>query len=146
MKFNGMMSTSPPPHLDDDAVIARLTELDVFAGASSDELRKIARSGTALSIPEGWSLIWEKTPADKAYVVLDGTASVHHDHTEVAKIGAGEFIGEMALVTHRLRSATVVATTPLWVLHFTRDSVERLRSEVPAFRQEVELSTETRSA
>ena len=34
----------------------------------------------------------------------------------------------------RLRTATVVAASPLEVLHFTREAVECLYAEVPAFR------------
>lgn len=146
MKFNGMTSVSIAPHLKNKEVVARLIELDVFPEASERDLRTIAEAGTALSIPEGWSLIWERTPADKAYVVLDGTASVQHGPVRLAEIGGGELIGEMAIVQHKLRSATVVAATPLWVLHFTREAVERLRVEVPAFRRQVELTAAVRSA
>jgi CRP-like cAMP-binding protein len=99
-----------------------------------------------VTIPKGWSLIWEKTPADKAYVVLRGTASVHHDHAEFAQIHEGELIGEMAIVNHKLRNSTVVAATDLEVLHFTREAVEELRTKVPSFRNAVEASTLSRVA
>lgn len=145
MKLNRSTSLTRPPHPEDDTVTARLAELDAFPEATPQELHEIVHSGTVVSIPEGWSLIWEKTPADKAYVVLEGTASVQHDHVEVARIGAGEFVGELALVRHRLRSATVVAATPLWVLHFTREAVERLRLQVPSFGERLEQTAAGRA-
>ena len=40
----------------------------------------------------------------------------------------------MALVNHKLRSATVVADTPLEVLHFTTETVETLTAKIPHFR------------
>jgi CRP/FNR family cyclic AMP-dependent transcriptional regulator len=129
---------------EDRTTTARLAELNVFPDASERDLRSIAKSGTVVSVPRGWSLIWEKTPADKAYVVLRGSASAQHNHEEFARIEEGELIGEMAIVNRQLRSATVVAATPMEVLHFTKETVERLREELPAFRDAVEASAVSR--
>jgi len=131
------------PH-EERATVARLVELGVFPNASQQDLREIVKSSTVVTVPQGWSLIWEKTPADKAYVVLRGSASVQHDHHEFARIEEGELIGEMAIVNRQLRSATVVAATPMEVLHFTKETVERLREETPAFRDAVETSAVSR--
>ena len=128
-----MTSYSDPPRPDVDEAVAALTELDTFAGSSKAELRTIAAAGVIVTVPKGWSLMWEKTPADKAYVVLSGTASARIGDTEVGTIEPGELVGEMAIVNRRLRSATVVAATDLSVLHFTREAIERLAREIPAF-------------
>lgn len=126
-------------------VADRLEELDVFPGASVAELLTIAKHGTVVTVAEGWSLMMEKTPADKSYVMLEGTASVRKGDQEIATTSAGDLIGEVALVNHKLRSATVVATSPLTVLHFTREAVDELRLEVPAFARALERSTRTHS-
>jgi len=123
-------------------VADRLEELDVFPGASVDDLLTIAKHGTVITVVEGWSLMVEKTPADKSYVMLEGTASVRQGDREIATTRAGDLIGEVALVNHRLRSATVVATSPLTVLHFTREAVDTLRLDVPAFGRAIERSTQ----
>ncbi len=65
-----------------------------------------------MTLPEGWSPIWERTPADKAYVILSGTVSVRHKGTEIAQLGEGDIMGEAALMNHSLRTASVVALTP----------------------------------
>lgn len=140
----GLASYNPPPRPDVSAAAARLDELDAFPGASKSDLKKIALAGHAVTIPQGWSLMWERTPADKAYVVLRGTLSVRHGHDEFAEIGEGELVGEMAIINHQLRNATVVAATDLEVLHFTKEAVEGLRGTVPAFREAVEASTVSR--
>jgi CRP/FNR family transcriptional regulator, cyclic AMP receptor protein len=106
------------------------TFFDSFTPA---EIARICAAGTAVHVPEGWSPIWEKTPADKAYVILDGEVSVRKDGGEVARLGAGDIVGETALVQHSLRTATVVALTPLEMVHFTDDAVEHLRQDIPAF-------------
>lgn len=119
---------------DTSTLVAALRGLATFAGASDRDLRSIASAGSLVTVPEGWSLIWERTPADKAYVVLAGEVDVRRGRDVVARLGAGDVVGEVAIVEHRLRTATVVAATRLEVLHFTREAVERLYAEVPAFR------------
>ena len=52
---------------------------------------------------------------------------------EIATLGPGSVVGEGAIVNRTLRSATVVALTPLKVVHFTRDTIEDLVEQVPSF-------------
>jgi CRP-like cAMP-binding protein len=59
--------------------------------------------------------------------------SVRKHGEEIATLGPGDVIGEMAIVGHKLRSASVVSTTPLEVIHFTKEAVQELLEEVPAF-------------
>jgi CRP/FNR family transcriptional regulator, cyclic AMP receptor protein len=139
-----MTSTSEPFQAETDETAELLAELHAFPGASTEELHRIAAAGTVITVPRGWSLIWERTPADKAYVVLDGTASVRHGGEQLAVVRPGELIGEMAIVNRRLRSATVVADSHLTVLHFTREAVERLSQEAPSFHKALAESTRLR--
>ena len=112
----------------------QLRRLGTFAEATDRELRRIADAARVVAVPQDWSMIWERTPADKAYVVLAGDLDVRRKGEVVARLGAGDVVGEVAIVETRLRNATVVAATRLEVLHFTREDVERLYAESPAFR------------
>ncbi|MBD8868397.1 cyclic nucleotide-binding domain-containing protein [Nocardioides sp. MJB4] len=118
--------------------------MDRFSSLSDAEVRLIASRGTAVHIPANWSLIWEKTPADKAYIILDGRVSVRRGAEEVAQLGPGDTVGESAIVAHRLRSANVVSITELDVLHFTSQAVQELIDEVPTFRAALEQTTRER--
>lgn len=129
-----MTTTSTPPRGDVDQAVATLASLGTFAHASRSDLRAIVAAGRLVTVPAGWSLIWDKTTPDKAYVLLAGQVDVRRDNEVVAHLGAGDVIGEVAILHRRLRSATVVAASPLSVLHFDRAEVERLHREVPAFR------------
>ena len=71
---------------------------------------------------------------------------MRRDGQQVARVGAGELIGEMALVNHKLRNATVVAETPLEVLHFTDETVQRLNDQIPQFQQALAGASQERSA
>lgn len=145
MANRSMTSTSSAPRGDDEVAVALLADLDTFPGATSADLTAIVASGRVVSVPQGWSLIWDRTPADKAYVILDGTVEVRRDGEVVATLTAGDVIGEVAILRRQLRSANVTATTPLTVLHFGRETVERLYTEVPAVRDALTASVEAHS-
>jgi CRP-like cAMP-binding protein len=63
--------------------------------------------------------------------------SVRVKGEEVAQLGAGEILGEAAIVNRSLRSASIVALTPLELIHFTDDAVRRMCAEVPHFRDAI---------
>jgi len=102
------------------------------------EIAKISASGTRVNLPAGWSPIWEDTPADKAYVILDGTVSVRRDGEEVAQAGPGDIIGEAAILNQKLRNASIVAITPLELIHLSAEALRRLNVEMPAFHEALE--------
>lgn len=125
--------------------IEMLAKMARFRDLSDDEIHRIVEEATYVTVPEHWALMVEKTPADKAYLILDGEVSVRRDGAEIARVGAGELIGEMALVNHKLRNATVVAETPLEVLHFTDETVARLNEQIPNFQDALTGATQERS-
>ena len=108
-----------------------------FSMFSPEEIARISASGTRVRVPEGWSPIWEQTPADKAYVVLDGKVSVRQHGDEIARLGPGDIVGEAAIVNHSLRTASIVALTPLDLIHFTDEAVRRLCDEMPSFKEAI---------
>ena len=129
---------------DENARIQQLAKLDRFKDFSDDEVRLVLDSSTYLTVPEGWAMMAENTPADKAYLILSGEVSVRRGGEEVARVGAGDLIGEMALVNHKLRSATVVTETPLEALHFTAESVADLNAKIPHFNEAITGASEER--
>ena len=108
------------------------------------DVRRVLAAGTALTLPQGWSPISEQTPADKAYILEQGEVSVRRRGQEVATLGPGQIIGEAAILNRSLRTASVVAVTPLRVLHLTGEALERLVVEVPAFGEAVRSATAER--
>ena len=121
-----------------------LKSLNRLENLSDADLARVVNSGRRVQLPADWSLIWEKTPADKAYLIISGTVSVRKNGVEIAMLGPGDVIGEMAIVEHKLRSATVVSTTPLDVIHFTREQLVDLLAEVPAFGDAIRATTADR--
>ena len=127
-----------------DSTTSKIGQVAIFEQLSDAELKKIAKAGSRVHLPANWSLIWEKTPADKAYIVLDGELSVRKNGKEIAQLGAGDIVGETAIVNHKLRNASVVSTTEVDVLHFTREAVEQLCRDIPTFSKALESAAEGR--
>jgi len=115
-----------------------------FSMFTPEEIARISASGTRVTLPEGWAPISESTGADKAYVILDGTVSVRSRGAEVAQLGAGDIVGEAAILNHSLRTATIVALTPLELIHFTKEQLDRLAVEMPSFHQALERTAAER--
>ncbi|MGH3735433.1 MAG: cyclic nucleotide-binding domain-containing protein [Micromonosporaceae bacterium] len=123
-----------------------LKDVPRFCDLAEGEMREVCRAGREVTVPDGWSLIWEKTPADKAYLILEGSAAVQQGGTTIAELGPGDLVGEMALRDRKLRTATVSATTPLRLLHLTGEAFGDLYQRVPSFRNAVDAAVAERTA
>ncbi|MCX6398520.1 MAG: cyclic nucleotide-binding domain-containing protein [Propionibacteriales bacterium] len=104
-----------------------------FEHFTPQEIARISATGRRVKLPQGWSPIWEDTPADKAYIILAGTVSVRRDGVEIAQLGPGEIVGEAAITGHSLRTASIVALTPLDTIHLTDETLTQLDAEWPTF-------------
>lgn len=111
---------------------------------TSKEIAQISAHGRRVKLPQGWSPIWEDTPADKAYILLEGTVSVRRDGAEIAQLTSGDIVGEAAIVGHTLRTASIVALTPLVAIHFTDSDINELIAEMPSFRDKLVAVVESR--
>ena len=90
-----------------------LAELDLFADCSSAELHQIGSLLTMLTVDAGTVLMHEGARGAEFMVIARGDAVVTTHGHEVARLGVGDFVGEMSLLAHTGRSATVMAVTPL---------------------------------
>ena len=65
------------------------------------------------------------------FIITEGEASVIVDGREVARLGAGEHFGELALISEGVRTATVTALTPLQCLEITFWDFRRIAKDNP---------------
>jgi CRP-like cAMP-binding protein len=96
-----------------------LRAVQVFDGFPDDELDDIADRLEPVSIAAGEAIVLEGAPADRWYLITDGTAVVAHNDligqpVTLAVLGPGDSFGERALLEeNQPRSATVSAVTPV---------------------------------
>jgi NTE family protein len=92
---------------------ARLAEMPLFSGLDPGLLREIAAVVEWLTLPGGAKLFSAGDPPDALYMVLSGSLGAFSaDPTRrrfLARIAAGDMVGEMGLISGRPRSADVVA-------------------------------------
>ena len=102
-----------------DAKVELLKRVPLFAGCSKSELRELAKTADELDIREGTVLTREGRTGKEFFVLIDGTANVTKAGKKVAELKAGDWFGEIALITDSPRTATVTATSPGDVLVIT---------------------------
>jgi CRP-like cAMP-binding protein len=72
-------------------------------------------------------------------VIESGTAEITRAREPVAKLGAGDFFGEVALIREeRRRTATVTATSPMVLIVMTGASFRALDGSAPEIREQVD--------
>jgi small-conductance mechanosensitive channel/CRP-like cAMP-binding protein len=105
-----------------------LSRIDLFRQLSETERAELAAGLTYAPFARGEMLTRAGSAAHHLYVICSGTVSVRapagDGEHEVAQLKAGEFFGEMSLLTGAPRSATIVALT----------DVECYRLDAEAFR------------
>jgi CRP-like cAMP-binding protein len=115
-----------------DAIIARLSDISIFAGCTKKELQEISRLATEVAVKEGQVLTREGEHGIEFGIVLEGTASVTQRGREVHTLEPGGHFGEMALIDDGPRTATIVATSPMALAVVARPEFGKLIDDVPA--------------
>jgi CRP-like cAMP-binding protein len=93
-----------------------LRRVPAFAGCNEKELAEAARHVDEWSVATGTALTREGTVGHEAFVIIEGEADVMINGEAVAELGPGQFVGEMAMLDRRPRTATVVAQTDMRLL------------------------------
>jgi CRP-like cAMP-binding protein len=121
-----------------------MRDVPLFAGLLPSEVDRIALVMHPVHVAAGDVVCSEGEPGHEFYVIAAGEVAVERGGETVAKLTAGDHFGELALVDHRPRSATVRALTDteLYVLH--EPSFDALLNEVPALAQKLLAALATR--
>ena len=127
-----------------DERIAQLREVSTFAGCPDHQLELVARLSDEVRIPEGATLTREGRTGHECFVLLEGEAIVTIGTEAVAVLGPGEIVGEMALIEHEPRTATVTAWSPVRALVFTTQEFDSVLDHVPAVAMRVMQSLAAR--
>ena len=96
-----------------------LGKVSLFSMLSKKDLANLARNAHDRTFPAGAALTDEDQSGVTFGVIMDGQAAVTVHGQHARTLGPGEFFGEMALIDHSARSATVTAETDLHCLMFT---------------------------
>lgn len=114
-----------------------IRQVPLFGGCSKTELAQVAAIADELDLGEGATLITEGERGREFLVVVEGTVKVTRDGRKLRDLGAGSFVGEIALVADVPRTATVVATSPVRLLVITDRAFKELVRKTPTIASKV---------
>ncbi len=109
-----------------------LKKTPLFAQFSEKELEAPFSTAKVREFDAGSTIVREGDPAGIGfYLVLEGQVEVRKGQRTLAKLGAGDYFGEMALLTDAPRSADVVAVQKTKCLMITRWELRSIISSYP---------------
>ena len=124
--------------------VSALQRTPMFQGVDASRLRLLAFMGEDRTFRDGEYVVRQGDASDSAYLILGGTADVVVQFGEqasvVARLGASEVFGEIAMLCETPRSASVRAAGELRTLMFERDGMLRLLREFPEMAIEMARS------
>lgn len=101
----------------DDTAILRQLQTFLSPELTHEDLAELIAAAEPKRYGRGETLIEEGDEGDAIYVIRSGSATVSkkvgNSDVVLAYVPAGQFVGEMALLFHQTRSATVRATVPV---------------------------------
>jgi CRP/FNR family transcriptional regulator, cyclic AMP receptor protein len=120
-----------------DSKIELLKKVPLFGGLSKRGLAEIAKIADEIDLPAGKELIREGDPGRQFFILLEGEAEVRKKGRRVNTMGAGDFFGEISLVTERPTTAAVTLTEPTSALVISRPAFRRLLLAEPGVQLQV---------
>jgi CRP/FNR family transcriptional regulator, cyclic AMP receptor protein len=115
----------------------QLAAVPLFEGLSRNQLRRISSLMTRIDRPSGKVLITEGQPGCEFFIVLEGEVEVRQGDRVIATRRAGEYVGEIALLDRRPRTATVVATMPVSVEVLNQREFVSLLAQAPELSEHI---------
>lgn len=93
--------------------IASLRGLVDLEGLPDADIGRVVELLDELVVPGGTVLMREGRPGQDCFLIASGEAEIVVEGREFPPLGRGTFVGEMALLAGKPRSATVTAITPM---------------------------------
>ena len=119
--------------------LTHLGSVPIFSACTKKELQRIAKAGSEVTMKAGSVIIDQGQTGREAFVLMSGSVTVRRNNRKIATLGPGSIVGELSLLDHGPRTATVTCDTDceLFVLdqrHFTSvlDDVPTIGTKVLA--------------
>jgi CRP-like cAMP-binding protein len=123
-----------------NAKVELIKGVPLFSHCSKKELGMVAQIADEIDLPEGKTLMREGDRGREFFVLVEGNAEVRKQGSKVNALGRGDFFGEIALVSHKPRTATVTTTSPSRALVVTEQSFRSLLDGAPDVQRKILLA------
>lgn len=122
------------------AYVEHLRNVPLFQSCSQKDLEKIAKAGDEVTMPAGSLIVDQGQTGREAFVILSGQVTVKRNGKKIASIGPGSIVGELSLLDHGPRTATVVCDTDCTFLLLSQRSFLGVVDDVPALAHKLMAS------
>ena len=120
-----------------ETYLDHLASVPLFSACSKRELGKVAKAGDELKVKAGHVLTNQGDAGREAYVIVEGSATVKRGNRKVATLGPGDCVGELALLDHGPRTATVVADDDMTLFVLGARQFAAVLEDVPTLSRKV---------
>ena len=114
-----------------------LAQVPLFAGLSRRHLKQIAEHADEIGFRQGEAIVEQDQPGGSFYVILEGEIRVVRGTRTIARMGPGEFFGEISLLDGGPRTATVIAETPVTAVRVFKRSFDRVVTQEPGVASQI---------
>ena len=114
-----------------DTRLAAVAKIPLFARVPQRHLRSVLKRMGEYEYENRAVILKEARQGEVLFVLLDGSARVVRGDRTVARLGSGDFFGEIAVLDRRPRTASVIATSPVRCLTLHRDDLREVIAGEP---------------
>lgn len=107
-----------------EAIADRLAQIDILSPLPGPAFATLAGAARVHPFGKGETILRRGAEGSSMFVVHQGTVSVCVGDDEVARLGEGDYFGEMALLTGESRVADVVALTDVVAIEIDKDALQ----------------------
>ena len=117
-----------------DGKMEALHDVPLFSDLSPKDLQQVQQLVDEVDLPAGHVLMRQGESGSQMFIILDGEARVEKDGREVATLGPGAVLGEMAIVAEGPRVATATLTKPSHLFVLAHREFHSLMDTMPSVR------------
>lgn len=117
-----------------DQKLELLERVPLFAGVARAQLEEIGRIADEIDVPAGTALTHEGRHEGYFFVIVSGRVRIERGGRTINTIGAGDFLGEIALLDGGPRTATATTESPSRLLSMTHERFHELLETSPSVR------------
>jgi CRP-like cAMP-binding protein len=142
--------TNPAELLGDLSMDLLISKSSLFEKLDDAGRKRLLEGGALETYPPNTVLMKEGEPGDSFYFIKTGAVEVSTmkgpDKLKLADLGAGDFFGEVSVITAQPRTATVTALSPVVAIKFQRRKISRVLMDYPDVTKVLNAKIEDRAA
>jgi porphyrinogen peroxidase len=120
-----------------DRKLDLLGTVPLFQGLDASQLARLAGLATEVQATDGEILMRQGERGDEFFVVVSGNVAVEREGQRLARLGPGDFLGEIALIDGRPRTATAIADGEAHLLVLDNRQFETVIEEFPGLGRKI---------